>query len=133
MYGGPLQGASQKGQGMEAGQMIRIGVHTDGGFKVMVESGEWKVGMLRYNERFSRLGEMERHLLTDEVFILLSGSATLYTDGETIKMEVGTVYTVPQEVWHHIVVSEDASVVVVENRNTSIENSEKKYFEQEEK
>ena len=109
--------------------MIRIGVHTDGGFKVMVESGEWKVGMLRYNERFSRLSEMERHLLTDEVFILLSGSATLYTDGETIKMEVGTVYTVPQEVWHHIVVSEDASVVVVENRNTSIENTEQKYFD----
>ena len=113
--------------------MIRVGVHTDEGFKVMVESGEWKVGMLRYSERFSRLGEMERHLLTDEVFILLSGSSTLYTDSETIKMEVGTVYTVPQAVWHHIVVSEDASVVVVENRNTSIENSEKNYFEQEER
>ena len=106
--------------------MIRIGVHTDGGFKVMVESGEWKVGMLRYNERFSRLGEMERHLLTDEVFILLSGSATLYTDGETIKMEVGTVYTVPQEVWHHIVVSEDAAVLVAENSDTGSDNTEKR-------
>ena len=113
---------------MEAGQMINVGVHTDAGFKVMVESGEWKVGMLRYNERFSRLGEMERHMLTDEVFVLLSGSATLYTDIEEKRMEQGVVYTIPAAVWHHIVVSEDASVVVVENRNTSIENTEKKYF-----
>ena len=108
--------------------MIKIGVHRDIGFKVMAESGEWKVGMLRFNERFSSLREMERHMLTDEVFVLISGSATLYTDGETLEMEIGTVYTVPAAVWHHIVVSEDASVLVVENRNTSIENTEKKYF-----
>ena len=108
--------------------MINVGVHTDAGFKVMVESGEWKVGMLRYNERFSRLGEMERHMLTDEVFVLLSGSATLYTDIEEKRMEQGVVYTIPATVWHHIVVSEDATVLVVENRNTSIENTEKKYF-----
>jgi mannose-6-phosphate isomerase-like protein (cupin superfamily) len=116
---------------MEAGQMIRVGVHKDAGFKVMIESGEWKVGMLHYNERFSRLGEMERHLLTDEVFVLVSGKATLYTESEAVEMEQGPVYTVPVGVWHHIVVSEDANVIVVENRNTSIENTEKRYFEQE--
>lgn len=112
--------------------MIKAMAHTAEGFKVMTEYGEWKVGILRYNERFSRLGEMERHLLTDEVFVLVSGSADLYTDEETLKMDVGTVYTVPAKVWHHIVVSKDATVIVVENRNTSIENTEKKYFEQEE-
>lgn len=112
--------------------MIQIGVHTDAGFRVMVESGEWKVGMLRYNERFSHLGEMERHLLTDEVFVLLSGSATLYTPNERVNMDVGTVYNVPAAVWHHIVVSEDACVLVVENRNTSRENTEKKYLEEKE-
>ena len=117
---------------MEAGQMIKVGVHKDAGFKVMIECGEWKVGMLHYNERFSKLGEMERHLLTDEVFVLVSGRATLYTDSEAVEMEQGSVYTVPAAVWHHIVVSEDATVIVVENRNTSIENSEKRYFEQEE-
>ena len=85
---------------MEAGQMIRVGVHKDAGFKVMIESGEWKVGMLHYNERFSRLGEMERHLLTDEVFVLVSGKATLYTDAEEKRMEEGVVYTIPAAVWH---------------------------------
>lgn len=117
---------------MEAGQ-IKIFEHFSEGFKVAAEYGEWKVGMLHYNERFSRLGEMERHLLTDEVFVLVSGRATLYTDSEAVEMEQGSVYTVPAAVWHHIVVSEDASVIVVENRNTSIENTEKRYFEQEER
>lgn len=112
--------------------MITVGVHKDTGFKVMIESGEWKVGILRYNERFSRLGEMERHMLTDEVFVLTSGKATLYTDTETVKMEQGSVYTVPLGVWHHIVVDETATVIVVENRNTSIGNTEKKYFDQKE-
>ena len=113
--------------------MIKVGFHKDAGFKVMAESGEWKVGMLRYSERFSRFAEMERHLLTDEVFVLVSGRATLYAEKESIEMSVGAVYTVPASVWHHIVVSEDANVIVVENRNTSIENTEKKYFEQEER
>ena len=112
--------------------MIRVGEHRDAGFRVMVESGEWKIGLLRYNERFSRFAEMERHLLTDEVFVLLSGAATLHTDSETLDMVQGSIYTVPAAVWHHIVVSEDASVLVVENRNTSIENTEKKYFDKKE-
>ena len=109
--------------------MIKIGIHKDAGFRVMEEYGEWKVGILRYNERFSRLGEMERHLLTDEVFVLMSGKATLYGEKETLEMERGAIYTVPAGEWHHIVVSEDASVLVVENRNTSIDNTEKKYFD----
>ena len=65
--------------------------------------------------------------------MLVSGKATLYTDREAVEMEQGSVYTVPAGVWHHIVVSRDANVLVVENRNTSIENTEKKYFEQEER
>ena len=112
--------------------MIKRITHNAEGFKVMTAFEGWKVGVLRYNLRFSRLKEMERHLLTDEVFILTAGEATLYTEGETAKMERGDVYVVPAGVWHHIVVSEDASVVVVENSNTSIENTEKKYFDEKE-
>ncbi len=113
--------------------MIEKASHHEPGFKVMTSFGEWKVGMLRYNERFSRFAEMERHLLTDEVFVLMSGKAVLYTDSQEVDMELGAVYTVPAGVWHHIVVSEDANVLVVENSNTSIENTEKKYFDEKEK
>ena len=110
--------------------MIEKTSHKGAGFKVMSSFDEWKVGLLRYSERFSSFDEMERHLLTDEVFILTSGMATLYTDNETLEMEKNVVYTVPKGVWHHITVSEDANVIVVENRNTSIENTEKKYFDE---
>ena len=112
--------------------MIEISAHKAEGFKVMTSFEGWKVGVLRYNERFSRLGEMERHLLTDEVFVLVEGTATLYTENEAVNMEIGTVYTIPVGVWHHIVVREDATVLVVENSNTSIDNSEKKYFDKKE-
>ena len=77
---------------MEARQMIEKASHRDFGFKVMTEFDGWKIGMLRYSERFSRLGELERHLLTDEVFVLMSGKATLYTDREAVEMEPYAVY-----------------------------------------
>ncbi len=111
--------------------MIDIKEHKDDGFRVMLESGEWKIGFLRYNERFSKFAEMEKHLLTDESFILLSGSATLHTEKEQIEMKPETLYTVPAREWHHIVVSPDATVMVVENRDTSRENTKKIYFGEE--
>lgn len=108
--------------------MIEEYSFTDEGWKVLIESGEWKIGILRHNERFSAFRELELHELTDEVFVLLAGSATLYTDSEQTEMKPLTVYNIPAGVWHHIVVSEDASVLVVENRNTSKENTQKKYL-----
>ena len=94
-------------------------------FKVMVKSDGWKIGFLRYSDRFAGFGVMERHLQTEESFILLEGSATLYENYEPCEMETCKVYTIGRGVWHHIVVSEDASVLVVENRNTSKENTQK--------
>ena len=108
--------------------MIEQYSYSDEGWKVLIESGEWKIGMLRHNERFGAFRELEQHTLTDEVFVLLAGSATLYTDSESAEMKPLTVYNIPAGVWHHIVVSEDASVLVIENRNTSKENTLKKYL-----
>ena len=43
-------------------------------------------------------------------------------------MEKCKVYNVKKGLWHHIVVSEDATVLVVENSNTTKENTERKYL-----
>ena len=94
-------------------------------FKVMVKSENWKIGFLRYSERFADFGVLERHLKTEEAFILLEGSAVLYENYEPYEMETCKVYTVARGVWHHIVVSEDATVLVVENADTSLENTER--------
>ena len=97
-------------------------------FKVMVKSDGWKIGFLRYSERFSHFGVLERHLQTEESFILLEGSATLYENHEPVEMEKCKVYNVKRGLWHHIVVSRDATVLVIENSDTSKENTERKYF-----
>ena len=40
-------------------------------------------------------------------------------------MEIGTVYNIRTSTWHGILMSEDASVVIVENDDTCEANSEK--------
>ena len=95
-------------------------------FKSVMSFEGWKLGLLRYGERFSEYKTMERHLETDEAFILLEGKATLYEEDKSYNMEKCKVYNVKKGLWHHIVVSEDATVLVVENSNTSAENTERK-------
>ena len=93
-------------------------------FKVMMESDAWKIGFLRYSERFSEFKVLERHLQTDEAFVLLEGEAVLYENSKAHQMEKCKVYNIARGVWHHIVVSRDATVMVVENADTSGENTE---------
>ena len=98
-------------------------------FKAVVTTPNWKIGLLRYSDRFNKLCCFERHLLTDEAFILLCGNATLYvkTENDVIKttMSPNVVYNVEKGEWHHIVVDENTTVLVVENADTSKENTEK--------
>lgn len=99
--------------------------YTGSDFKVLLQSDGWKIGFLRYSERFSEFKMLERHLKTEEAFILLEGEAVLYENQDTYPMEKGKVYNIGRGVWHHIVVSKDATVMVVENSDTSKENTEK--------
>ena len=113
--------------------MIEILTHDFNGFAPVLQSGEWKIGLLGYSERFARYAESERHLLTDEAFVLLEGEATLHTDEGETYLEPLKVYCVPAGEWHHITLSREGKVLVVENRNTSRENTEKRYFDLKEK
>lgn len=93
----------------------------------------WRVGLLSYGEKFSRFSMLEKHNQTDEVFILVKGEATLYVADKDIKvsehkMEKGAIYNVAKGEWHGIVVSSDALVMVVENSDTSEENSDYIYL-----
>lgn len=88
----------------------------------------WKVAFLRYAERFTRQGMtyLERHKLTDEVFVLLEGQATLLMGEEAseVSMIPGQLYVVKQDAWHNILVSQDAKVLIIENADTGRENTE---------
>ena len=47
------------------------------GYEVKHCFENWSVAYLRYAERFDRITYMERHLNTDEIFVLLKGRAAL--------------------------------------------------------
>jgi len=99
-------------------------------FQVVHSFGSWRVAYLRRSPRFTPEGmtQMERHMETDEIFVLLQGQATLLLGEDIVpqEMEQGKVYNIRKAVWHNILVSEDAKVLVVENTDTTAENSE--YF-----
>ncbi len=111
--------------------MIEVLKYEGEDFKKVLSFESWAIGLINWSERFSDFKVLERHLETDEAFILLKGEATLYTDEESVEMEKGVVYNIPKGVWHHIVMSRDATAMVVENDNTSKENTEKKPVNQE--
>lgn len=109
--------------------MIEIFEYNGNDFKAVMQYEGWKIGLLRYSKRFSSLQQMERHTLSDEAFILLCGESALYiVDENNIKkyaMENGKVYNVKKNTWHHIIVTDKTTVLVVENSNTSQENTAK--------
>ena len=94
------------------------------GYKTVMGFNTWRIGLINYSQRFSKFTELERHLETDEAFVLIKGKATLYTDTESEKMKKGVVYNIKKGVWHHVTMSKKATVMVVENIDTNDQNSE---------
>ena len=107
---------------------IEIFEHESAGYKKMMSYGEWRVALANYSDKWERgkTTYIERHMLTDEVFVLLEGAATLFIGEEmtAYPMERNKIYNVKQGVWHRITASHDAKVLIVENHNTSRDNSE---------
>jgi len=104
------------------------------GYQPLVDYGVWRVAILRFLDELQpeRIDSMERHTETDEVFVLLLGQAVLIMGGCEAQvdhiypqvMERGKIYNVKRNAWHTILLSRDASVLLVENRNTGKHNSE---------
>jgi hypothetical protein len=98
------------------------------GYRRGVEFGGWCVAILNHDEKFTRPDYVERHNKSDEVFVLLSGEASLVI-GESrtvVKMVRGRVYNVRQGTWHQIVTVPGTSCLIVENADTDAGNSERK-------
>lgn len=104
------------------------------GFQPLVYFGGWRVAILRAPEDAGAQGvdTMERHTQTDEVFVLTRGRGILLIGGKGARaegvfpqsMEAGRIYNVRCNVWHAILLSQDASVLIVENGDTSPSNSQ---------
>lgn len=100
------------------------------GYQPLVFSAGWQVALLNWEPIFAldKIGEVERHNHTDEVFILFRGKALLFTidDSElqVTEMKLGVIYNVRAGVWHNLVSTPDASWIIVENRDTHLHDCE---------
>jgi len=103
---------------------------SEAGFRPLVFSHDWQVALLNWEPPFDldRVGEVERHNQTDEVFALIKGSAILFTIDEQgmqiEEMRIGIVYNVRRGVWHNLVSTRDAAWIIVENRDTHLHDCE---------
>ena len=88
----------------------------------------WRVGLICPAEGFTEAGMtyLERHNLTDEVFMLLKGNATLIVgaDKTRVPMQSGVAYNVEAGEWHNILIEKASVVAVAENKGTGRENSD---------
>jgi ureidoglycolate hydrolase len=114
-------------------KLLEIREFTAPGYQPVIDFGEWRVAILNFIDEIlpDRIKSMERHNETDEVFVLLKGQGVLFLgDGDTSIRKIytqgmlpGKIYNVKRGIWHAVVLSRDGSVLIVENRNTSKENS----------
>ena len=121
---------------------IEIIPNTEECYKPLVDFESWRVAGLNHCDivDIAHLNRVERHLETDEVFILTAGRAALIVENggenetgaargnpfEVIPMKPNTLYNIKKGVYHHVVMEKDASIIIVENSDTTAENSEYK-------
>jgi hypothetical protein len=108
------------------------------GYKPLIDFNCWRVAVLRYLDELQpdKISYFERHNETDEVFVLIQGQAVLFMGegDETVEtispivMKNGVLYNVKRGAWHNVVLSRDATILLVENRDTARENSNYYYL-----
>lgn len=114
-------------------ESIEITGYEGEGYLPLIDFEGWRIAYLRYCEELEpqNLNTMQKHNETDEVFVLLSGKCTLFIGekgehiGEitTLPMQPLKLYNIKRGVWHTHTLDHEATVLIVENQNTSNENS----------
>lgn len=105
--------------------------HWEGqGYKPFVSHRGWLVALMNWEPRFdpANVGKVERHNLTDEVFVLTRGRGLLFVDTEdtlqAVDMQPGVIYNVTSGTWHGVLGTHDAAWLIVESSDTNEENSD---------
>lgn len=114
---------------------LEVTEYSGEGYRILVEFGDWRVAILRFIDELypENVTMLERHCETDEVFVLLNGRGTLLLAGDqpvpgdilSRDMAFNKIYNVRCNVWHGVLLSSDATVLIVENRDTGDINSQR--------
>ncbi len=113
--------------------LLDIQTYIGEGYRPLVDYGAWRVAILRYIDELlpENIGKMQRHDETDEVFVLLTGRCILFigegdeqiTQIQAQDMEPLKLYNVKRSCWHTHTLSQDATVLIIENQDTAAHNS----------
>lgn len=107
------------------------------GYSTVMRYDKWRVAILNYIDELEpeNIHHFEKHNETDEVFVLLDGTCTLLfgiTDSndtiigiDVVKMIPHKIYNVKKGAYHSHVLNKRGKVLIVENEDTSDDNSTK--------
>lgn len=118
--------------------MIITVTPTKEGFDAVFSNPSFKCAFITPSDQyaFGKVRLLKRHNDTDEIFVLLSGSAVLLTKDEnasyqTTPLQPETAYNVVKGTWHHLALSENAVVFVTESGSMQKENTDSMNIESE--
>lgn len=104
--------------------------HFDGiGYQKLFHFQSWRIAILNYIDELNpeHISRFQAHELTDESFVLLEGACTLfiYENGQIvpIHMEPHRIYNIKKGVFHSHTLSKQCKLLIIEEENTSDENS----------
>jgi ureidoglycolate hydrolase len=114
-------------------KLLEIKEFTTEGYMPLIHYEKWRVAVLRYCDELlpENITKLQRHDLTDEIFVLLAGHCTLFlADGTDSISEIYVqsleslkIYNVKRGVWHSHTLSPDTTVLIIENDDTCDGNS----------
>lgn len=111
--------------------MIELYEYKGEGYEPFLIRDGWQVAQLNHiaAQDLEGIVKVDKHLQTDEAFILLTGTAVLIAatvkeedslDFTCVKMRPGVTYNIPVHTWHNIAMDRDASVIIVERKDTHL-------------
>ncbi|MCR1808794.1 hypothetical protein [Haploplasma modicum] len=119
--------------------LIEIYEYNNSGYAKLMSYKEWRVAMLNFaNElKIENIDYVEAHNMTDEVFVLLSGSCQMilmdFQDEQLKKIEIvnlepNKIYNIPKNIHHSHVLSPNTKLLIIEQEDTSDHNSNRIYL-----
>lgn len=119
-------------------EYVEIKEYTGEGYKPVIDFESWRVAILNYIDELERpnIDNMQKHMESDEVFVLLKGECTLFIGGngdavgeiEPLPLEPFKMFNVKKGTWHTHTLEKDTMVLIVENRDTCDDNSPKQFL-----
>ncbi len=114
------------------------------GYKKLFHHQNWRVSILNYIEELEpdKISFVESHLHTDEAFVLLEGSCTMFfatienqqiSALSALKLEKYKVYNIHMGTFHTHTLSKDAKLLIIEEESTCESNSPKIHLNDEQK